>query len=133
MASSTPETWTNILSLMAAIIVSDERVREDEVQSFIKNTRYLARELNQDVKLSDAWLRSWFDTKRDTIAASVIGGDADSFIVEHALALDTFEYKQLLLNGLVSIAASDAEIHHKEADLINLIAAYWDLPPIKSR
>jgi len=131
MTRSTPQTWDNILSLMAAIIVSDTRIREDEIQSFIKNARHMARELNQDIALSDDLLKSWFDARRDDIAKIVTSESADSFIVENIMALEPFAPKQFLLNCLISIAASDAEIHFKEADLINLAAAYWDLTPIK--
>lgn len=131
MAKPTPETWTHILSLMAAIVVSDEKVREDEIQSFIKNARYMAHELNQDAALSDDWMRSWFDTKRDEIANAIASGGADRFIIDNIMALEPFAPKQFLLNCLISIAASDAEIHYKEADLVNLAAAYWDLSPIK--
>jgi len=133
MTHSTPETWTHILSLMAAIIVSDDRVREDEIQSFINNTRFMARELNQDIALSDDLLRGWLEAKRATIAAIIMSDEADTFIIENIMALEPFAPKQFLLNCLISIAASDAEIHYKEADLINLAAAYWDLTPIKSQ
>jgi len=133
MTHSTPQQWTHILSLMAAIIVSDERIREEEIQSFIKNARHMAAELNQDVALSDEMLRTWFNAKRDNIAKVVMSGEADSFIVKNIMALEPFAPKQFLLNCLISIAAADAEIHYKEADLINLAAAYWDLTPIKSR
>lgn len=133
MAQTTPETWTHILSLMAAIILSDSRVREDEIQSFIKNARYMARELNQDVGLTDDMLKTWFEAKHEDIAAIVMGGGADSFIVENIMALEPFAPKQVLLNCLISIAAADAEIHYKESDLVNLAAAYWDLAPIKAK
>jgi len=132
MTQSTPKTWTHILSLMAAIIVSDERVREDEIQSFVKNARYMARELNQEVGLTDDMLRRWFEAKHETIASIIMDGDADSFIVENVMALEPFAPKRTLLNCLINIAAADAEIHYKEADLVNLAAAYWDLSPIKA-
>jgi len=118
---------------MAAIIVSDSRVREDEIQSFLKNVRLMANELNQNVDLTDANLIAWFETRRDGIADLITGEKADSFIVENIMALEPFAPKQFLLNCLINIAAADAEIHYKEADLINLAAAYWGLTPIKSR
>jgi len=133
MARSTPETWEHILSLMAAIIVSDKRVREDEIQSFIRNARLMARKLNQDIALSDELLQRWFEAKRENITSIISSDAADSYIVENIMALEPFAPKQFLLNCLTSIAASDAEIHYKEADLINLAAAYWDLAPIKSQ
>lgn len=133
MTQTTPETWTHILPLMAAIIVSDARVREDEIQSFIKNARLMARELKLEVGLTDDMLRSWFEAKHEKIASIIMKGDADNFIVENIMALEPFAPKQSLLNCLINIAAADAEIHYKEAELVNLAAAYWDLTPIKSR
>jgi len=133
MTRPTPEMWNHILSLMAAIVVSDDRVREDEIQSFIKNVRVMARELNQDFGFSDKLLRSWFETKRGNIAEQISGGKADTFIVENIMALEPFASKQVLFNCFISIAASDAEIHPKEAELVNLAAAYWGFPPIKGQ
>jgi len=132
MTRPTSEIWTRILSLMAAVIVSDDRVREDEIQSFIKNVHIMADELNQDIALSDDLLHIWFETKRDDIAKQISGGNADTFIVENIMALEPFASKQVLYNCFISIAASDAEIHPKEAELVNLAAAYWGLSPIKS-
>jgi len=132
MTQSTPKVWNHILSLMAAIVVSDDRVREDEIQSFIKNARVMARELNQDMALSDELLRAWFETKRKDISHQVSSLGADTFIIENLLALEPFASKQTLHNCFLSIAASDSEIHPKEIELINLAAAYWDLSPIKS-
>lgn len=132
MANPTPETWTHILSLMAAIIVSDTHIRDDEIQSFIKNARFMAAELNQDVAITDEMLRNWFDINRDNIAKITSGDDADNFIIENIMALEPFAPKQVLLNSFISIAASDADIHSKEAELVNLAAAYWNLSPIKS-
>jgi hypothetical protein len=133
MTQPTPKTWEHILSLMTAIIVSDKRVREEEIESFVKNARFMAGELNQDIALSDDMLRGWFNAKREGIASVVTSDKADSFLVENIMALEPFAPKQFLLNCLTSIAASDTEFHYKEADLINLAAAYWDLTPIKSR
>jgi len=78
-------------------------------------------------------LRSWFEAKHEKIASIIMKGDADNFIVENIMALEPFAPKQSLLNCLINIAAADAEIHYKEAELVNLAAAYWDLTPIKSR
>jgi len=118
---------------MAAIVVSDTRIRDDEIQCFIKNARFMASKLNQDIDLSDDLLRSWFAAKRDDITKIITGDTADTFIVENIMALEPFAPKQFLLNCLINIAASDAEIHFKEVDLINLAAGYWGLTLIKSR
>lgn len=133
MTHSTPAIWNHMLSLMAAIVVSDERIREDEIQSFIKNARFMAQELNQDIDLSDNLLRDWFEVRRDDISKEITGAAADRFIVENIIALEPFAPKQILLNCLINISASDAEIHNKEVDLVNLAAAYWGLSPIKGR
>lgn len=133
MTLITPETWNHILSLMTAIIMSDKRVREDEVQSFIKNAHFMAQELNQNIGLTDEMLQNWFEAKREKIASAVMSDEADSYLIEKIMALENFAPKQTLLNCLISIAAADAEIHYEEADLVNLAAAYWGLKPIKAK
>jgi len=127
MARPTPDIWNHVLSLMAAVVLSDKRIREDEIKSFIKNARLMARELNQELDLSDELLQGWFEAKREGIAKQLTGGNADAFFVENIIALEPFAPKQVLLNCLISISASDAELHHSEVDLVNLAAAYWEL------
>jgi len=122
MSRPTPEIWDHILTLMASIVVSDQRVREDEINSFIKNAHIMANEMNQTL-----------EARRQDIAREISAETVDTYIVGNVMALEPFFHKQVLLNCLISIAAADAEIHEKEVDIVNLAAAYWDLPPIRSR
>jgi Tellurite resistance protein TerB. len=133
MSQPTPEIWDHILTLMASIVVSDQRVREDEINSFIKNAHIMANEMNQTLEMSDMLLTRWFEARRQDIAREISAETVDTYIVGNVMALEPFFHKQVLLNCLISIAAADAEIHEKEVDIVNLAAAYWDLPPIRSR
>ncbi len=126
----TPDTWNDILTLMACVLLADETVLENEVLCFQKNAHLLAHEMKQDIGMNDALLRQWFELKRETIVQSMIGEKADNFIMNIALSLEDFPAKKSLLKALINISASDADLHKSEIDILNLAAAYWGLPPV---
>jgi len=133
MPVSTPEMWNHILTLMAAIVVSDKRIREDEKRSFIKNTRLMADKIDRCLDVSDDDLTLWFSARRDDIAQKITHENMSDFVINTIIALEPFLHKQVLLNCLTSIAAADAEMHKKEVEIINIAAAYWGLNPIRTR
>ena len=133
MTSPTTDMWESILSLMALIVLSDDYVHENEVQSFVNNARHMATKIYRDVNLSDATLRQWFEAKQNSLKAEIAGDMANSFIVTHIIALEAFGPKQDLLDGLINISMSDGGIHSMEVELINLTAAYWGLSPVNKQ
>jgi len=126
-SQSTPDMWEHILTLMSVVVLSDSQLRDDEVLSFVNNTRVMAKGLDQNLEMSEEDLLRWFAAKRSAIFAKVNGPNTGAFIVENIMALDAFFHKETLLECLTNIAVSDAEFHEKEADIINLAAAYWEL------
>ncbi|MEP1230621.1 MAG: hypothetical protein ABJG88_08085, partial [Litorimonas sp.] len=123
MPQLTLQTWNHILTLMAAIIVSDNRIRHDELESFVKNVRVMSEKLNQDLELSDDDLSRWFTARCDDVSGHVNGPHVNIYIVENIMALEPFFHKEYLLNCLIDIAASDAELHKNEIDIINIASA----------
>jgi len=130
---TSPDDWNHILTLMAAIILADDIVLKNEIQSFEKNVGLLADELNFPLDKSNDVISRWFEARREDIAHALSGPHPDRFIMENIIALDNFPLKQTLLKGLIEISASDAEIHRNEADVINLAAVYWGLDIVKTR
>ncbi len=131
MSRTSADTWNHILTLMAAIVVSDARVVEDEIDSFLKNVKLIADDLDRALEVSEDDLIHWFNAKRNHIAQQTTHQNMNRFIVNNIISLEPFYEKQTLLNCLISIAASDSDMHEKEVDIINIAAAYWELSPIR--
>ena len=117
---------------MTCVVLADGDVLENEVQSLIQNARILVEEVGQPMDMNDELLAVWYEVHKDNIAKVIQGPDSDKFIMNTIIALENFPLKQILLNGLIKISASDADINSHEVEVINLTAAYWDLKHIGS-
>lgn len=133
MTPPTADMWDSILSLMALIIMSDNEVRSNEIQSFVANAQSIALEVYEDTKITDESLKQWYVSKRKTLEAAIMSDISYSFMVSHIMILEDFEQKQSLLNSLIRISTSDGGTHPNEIEIINLAAAYWGLPPVNNQ
>ena len=117
---------------MTCVVIADGEVLENEIQSLIKHARILVEETGRPIDMNDELLAVWFEVNKNNITKALRGPDSDKFIMNTIIGLDSFHLKQILLNGLIRISASDADINRSETEIVNLAAVYWDLKPIYS-
>lgn len=126
-----PSKWSDIFSLLSIIVIADNRVYKEEVDSFTDHVVALKHAFKSDTLLTKKLALDWFMAHRDAIASEMRGKNAEMLLSRKILKFSDFEYRQELLNAMYTIACSDGELHTRESHIIEMAAAQWglDFPP----
>ncbi|WP_371396750.1 hypothetical protein [Fretibacter rubidus] len=124
-----PEQWTDIFTLLAIIVVADDRVYKEEVDSFVAQVDILKSEVGSDALVTPKLAFDWFVAQRDEIKARVQQENAEFFIVRTIQGLLDFPNHGALLRSMEAVSVSDREFHIEEKSIIQLAAAYWGQTP----
>jgi len=124
-----PITWTHVFVLLAAVVVSDDLVMEEELDSFTDAVHHMCEKMKLDGRPSHEEIMTWFNTNQKYIRGLLTSPLADSKFTETIMALSDFSHKELLLENMQRISMSDNDVHEAEFDLIVLSSALWGIMP----
>ena len=120
-----PNDVDNILSLLAAIVVVDQRVYEEEVAAFISGVKRLSAEGLFKVNLSYDKIRTWFEAHQDDIRKNVISPFFKEWIAALLDRIPHIENKSSILAVMNDIAKADGRVHISERVLVSFTENYW--------
>lgn len=126
-----PSKWSDIFSLLSIIVIADDRVYKEEVDSFTDHVVALKEAFKSDTLLTKKLALDWFMAHRDQIATEMRGKNAEIILSRKILQFANFEHRHELLKAMYKIACSDGELHEREKHVIEMAAAQWGLkyPP----
>ena len=109
-----PNDVDNILSLLAATVVVDQRVYEEEVAAFISGVKRLSAEGLFKVNLSYDKIRTWLDAHQDDIRKNVISPFFKEWVAALLDRIPHIENKSSILAVMNDIAKADGRVHISE-------------------
>ena len=120
-----PDNWTDIFTLLAIIVVADNRVYKEEVDCFVAQVDILKAEVGSDALVTPKLAFDWFNAHRDNIKAKIQQENSQFFVVRTIQGLLDFPDHGALLRSMEAVSVSDREFHIEEKSIIELAAAYW--------
>ena len=124
-----PEQWTEIFTLLAIIVVADNRVYKEEVDSFVGQVDILKSQVGSEALVTSKLAFDWFIAQRDEIKAKINQDNAEFYIVRTIQSLMDFPDHGALLRSMEAVSVSDREFHIEEKSIIQLAAAHWGQTP----
>lgn len=117
----------DLLTLLALTILADKRVFSQEVEAFLEAARTLQADLDMEANLTNASLLAWFENNRDSLKLTLTHPEFENRVNALFMRVSILPNKQPILERMLSIAASDDEIHVSEQALIILAAKHWNV------
>lgn len=125
----TSEHWMHIFTLLAIIVVADERVYKEEVDCFVEQVDILKADIDSDALVTAKLAFDWFVAQRHEIQAKLQSDEAEFFVIRTIQQLLDCPNHPALLRSMRSVSMSDQEFHVQEKSIIELAAAHWGLNP----
>ena len=120
-----PNDVDNILSLLAATVVVDQRVYEDEVTAFINGVKRLSAESLIKANLSYDKIRTWFEAHQKEIRKNVTSPFFKEWVAALLDRMPYIENKSSILAVMNDIAKADGRVHISERVLVSFTENYW--------
>ena len=121
----TSEHWMHIFTLLAIIVVADDRVYKEEVDSYIAQVEFLKAEVDTEALVTTKLAFDWFVAQRPEIQEKLKSDDAEFFVIRTIQQLLDFPNHAALLEAMRSVSISDQEYHVQEKSIIELAATHW--------
>ena len=96
--------WTNVLSLLAVMVIVDGRVYKNEVDTFVSEAVALDKILNKETSFTNKLAFDWFVTKRDEIKTWGKPDGKKRHMIKHILALREHPHRKDILASMHRIA-----------------------------
>ena len=121
------ETWHKILSLLTVVILADDRVYKEEVDTFVASAMKLNKSISPDMFLTPKMAFDWFVANREHIQKTVNSPGGASHINRLILSLKSLKGKKEVIQAMQAIARADDELHKTEELVISQAAKVWGL------
>lgn len=122
------EQWNEIFTLLSMVILADERVYKEEVDTFVARAMEIKASMTDDVTLitSDI-VFEWFRGNRENIAKILKSEDSHETALKSIHSLARCDSREAVLRAMVAVSMADKEYHPTEESLIKTAAAHWGL------
>jgi uncharacterized tellurite resistance protein B-like protein len=121
------ETWHKILTLLTVVILADDRVYKEEVDTFVASAMKLNKSISPDMFLTPKMAFDWFVANREHIQKTVNSPGGASHINRLILSLKSLKGKKEVIQAMQAIARADDELHKTEELVISQAAKVWGL------
>lgn len=120
--------WAKIMELMALMVLADDKVYPEEVDTFKRAAVQLKDVLCPGLMLTEDMAVDWFKNHKEDLQARK--AELDFYKELKALVFDLrrIPEKATYLDLLTDIAAADGEIHTDENRLIERVSRMWGTP-----
>jgi len=125
-------TIDDILTPLALTVIIDHKVRDPEIQEFIRQGQGLLT-LFGHAECEDAVLRQWFFDHEHEIKKSLDSPRRNTRVLRALSIFSQDVYVENIFDAMVQVSLSDQEYRREESDLIKSAATLWGYsrPPIK--
>ena len=123
----TSESWHDVLTLMAMVILADKRVYKEEVDTFVESITELNNKISPDMFMTQSMAFEWFKSNRERVKNLLIGKDAKTNVRETVLRVGNLPHKPYIVECMRNIANADNEYHSSEHSVIKQAAYNWKI------
>lgn len=123
----TSEQWMHVFTLLAIIVVADERVYKEEVDCFVAQVDILKADINGETLVTPKLAFDWFVAQKNEIQAKLKSDEAEFFVIRTIQQLLDFPDHAALLRCMQSVSMSDEDFHIQEKTIIELAAGHWGI------
>jgi len=117
----------NILTLLTLVILIDDRVYPEEVETFSDAAHRLCYNIDPGILFTSSMAADWFKANRASIHMR-LHEESKGFVRKIIRSLTGFKKRKDVFFNMVQIAHSDKEYHTKEHIVIQLASEIWSIP-----
>lgn len=123
--------FEDVLHVLAIAVIIDEKIREREVEEFIRQAEGLYSLFAQDQDRSGA--RDWFIANKPKILEQMASRGRNTVILKALTRVKDPMVRENLYDAMIAVSMSDEEYHKEESDFIRSAASIWGYarPPFK--
>lgn len=121
------QNWKDTLSLLCIMILADEKVYQEEVESFQNAAVALRDALNPKLMLTRHMAQEWFVVHKEELQQSISDHNKDKTVAGLLNNLRDLPERKELLVALMKIAMSDGHRHTSEVKIIERATQTWEL------
>ena len=119
------DSWRDIMSLLGLVILADNRVYKEEVDTFVKAAIDLNKKVNPGLFLTTDMALKWFMENRDDLAAVLKSPAVKSKIDVIIKRLSRVPNQDAIIRVMEDIARSDQDYHRSEHYIISRAMEMW--------
>lgn len=121
--------WTKIFTLLAAVVLLDDKVDGAELDCFTNAVNELTITLGFDGHVPAADIQNWFTRNEVALRELLASSSAEIRFTDMILSLAEFDYVSLVFEMMERISLSNTKVDKAEFDLVILASALWGLQP----
>jgi len=121
------DTWHKILTLLTVIILADDRVYKEEVDTFVEVVIDLNSKISPEMFMTHKMAFDWFVANKDDVAKILSSPNAERHLDNLIKSLNQVKRKDAILNALQTVAHADNDFHPKEQSVIGRTIRLWKI------
>lgn len=122
------EQWNEIFTLLSMVILADDRIYKEEVDTFVGRVMEIKAAMSEDETLITSDIAfEWFRGNKETIQKAMKSGESHFIALKSIKSLAKFKHRDEVLRAMTAVSIADEEYHPTEESLITIAAAHWGL------
>jgi len=117
-----------VLTLLSIVILIDDRVYPEEVETFSKAVQKISEQIDPNILFTPSMAADWFRANRENIMMKLKNETSDALIRSIIQNLREFDGHKDVFFNMIRIAHSDKEYHRTEHQVIKLASTAWNIP-----
>jgi len=118
----------DILSILMLVILIDNKVYPEEVDTFANAVRKISTKIDPDILFTESMASDWFRANRADYKARLHQESSNAMIKTLIRKLEKFSGRKDVFYNMIRIAHSDKEYHGTEHSLIQQASHSWNIP-----
>ena len=118
----------NVLSLLTVVILIDEKVYPEEVETFSDAVQRISEQIDPNILFTKSMAADWFRANREGILLKLNQDGSEGLIAQLVQSLRRLPGHKEVFFNMIRIAHADQEYHHKEHMVIKMAADAWNIP-----
>ena len=119
------QSWTNILNLLAVMVVTNKDDAKTELSLFKRGAMLMKTMIAPDVKLTESMAENWFKENRALIGRQVTSVHYNQTVSDLLKGLNMLPNKPMILTALMKAALSETSSSHNR--IFSKASEVWGL------
>lgn len=117
-----------VLTLLAIVILIDDKVYPEEVETFSKAVQKISEQIDPNILFTPSMASGWFRDNRESILRKLRNETSDSLIDSIIQKLRSYNGHKDVFFNMIRIAHADQEYHQTEHAVIKMASEAWNIP-----
>ena len=118
----------NVLTLLTVVILIDEKVYPEEVETFSKAVQKISEQIDPNILFTPSMAADWFKANRANVQMKLKQESYKTLISSIIQNLREFSGHKDVFFNMIRIAHSDQEYHVTEHEVILMASEVWKIP-----